>query len=123
MAFEIPGHSLGILAAGQDLSAAQFLFVKVNTVGEIVKCSVSGEGADGVLQNKPVSGQSATVDRDGISKVVAGGGGIAVADLVTPNASGQAILAATGDFVAGRCLVAAGSGQIGTITLKAQGKK
>jgi hypothetical protein len=123
MAYEVAGMKLGVLPAGEDLSAAQFLFVKVNASSQIVKCTVSGESPDGVLQSKVASGQPADVDRNGVSKVVAGPGGITAGNDVTTNASGQAITAASGDFIAGRCILSAASGAFGTVSLTRSGKK
>ena len=115
--FRVQDVQVSVRRGGESFAAAQFLFVKVHTNGTIIKCTVSGEYTDGILQNKPASGQNAEVDRDGVSKIKAGTGGIAVGDLVTPDANACAIVAADEDQAAGRCLVAAAAGAIGTVTL------
>lgn len=64
-------QSITLLAAA-DLSAKQFYGVKVDSNG---KAALAGAGdmCIGVLQNKPESGQAATVAYGGRTKMVAGG--------------------------------------------------
>lgn len=71
MAYEQPLFKPTGLVADADLSAKQFYFVKVTGAGQVGVCSVDGELALGVLQNKPISGGAATVESDGITKMVA----------------------------------------------------
>jgi hypothetical protein len=61
------------ILAGADLSAAKYTFVKLNSSGQVVQCSAAGEGALGILQNNPTSGQAATVCISGQSKIKLGG--------------------------------------------------
>ena len=64
----------GIVAtfeAGADLSGDQFKIVKLDANGNVIRCAATTDLAIGVLQNKPTSGQAATVLIAGISKVVA----------------------------------------------------
>lgn len=106
MAFEIPGFAFSLEAAS-DLSAGQHHFVEVDSSGQIALVNGSGDTVDGVLQNDPdAQGQAGTVINDGISKVVAGAA-VAQGALVMSNASGRAITATSGNFVAGRALEAA----------------
>lgn len=66
------GHATDItLIAGADLSAKQFYAVKLNSSGQVIAAG-AGEAAIGVVQNKPASGQAATVRVAGITKIVAG---------------------------------------------------
>lgn len=65
-------------------------------------------GIVGVLQNKPNSGQAATVGYSGRSKVVAGAA-VTAGRLLTTNSSGRAINATSGQLVFGRALDAAGA--------------
>ncbi|MCL4715471.1 MAG: hypothetical protein KJZ75_11220 [Hyphomonadaceae bacterium] len=58
--------------AGADLSAKQYTAVKQNSSGQVVAAG-AGEKALGILQNKPTSGQAATVAVGGVSKWIAGG--------------------------------------------------
>jgi hypothetical protein len=61
-----------------------------------------------VLQNKPKSGEPATVFDGGISKVVAGGA-ITAGDIITTNGSGRAAVVTSGQMAGGRALTAAGA--------------
>ena len=70
MAYEIPGI-LASFTAGEDLSSAQYLAVKIDSNGNIVKAG-AGERAIGILQDKPKNGQAGSVMLYGISKAVYG---------------------------------------------------
>jgi hypothetical protein len=59
--------------AAADLSAKQYYAVKINSSGNIALCSVAGEMAVGVLQNKPESGQSGQVRPYGVTLGILGG--------------------------------------------------
>lgn len=73
MSFENVVHHSFSRVAGADLSTKQFLAVKLNSSGKAVVAS-AGEFAVGVLQNKPASGQTASIATVGaITKAVAGG--------------------------------------------------
>ena len=91
----VQGHGIDItLIAGADLSAKQFYAVKLDSNGAAV---VAGDGEDavGILQNKPASGQAATVRVVGISKFVAGGA-ISLPNRVASDANGKAKAAVAG---------------------------
>lgn len=122
MSWEKVGATLPGLVAGADLTASQHLFVVVNASG---KAAVAGAGVaiDGVLQNKPDTDQAATVWGCGsVSKVVAGAA-VAAGALVAPNASGQAITAVSGNYIAGRALNAAtGAGQLISVWVNQPGR-
>ncbi len=93
MAFENPHYCPPGLAAGADLSAHQYKFVKLNGTGQVVVCGAAGESAFGVLQDKPnAAGKAACVATLGVSKVVAGAA-VAPGDLVTTDAQGRAVAA------------------------------
>lgn len=95
MAYEIPGRQIS-LAAGADLSGSQYHFVKESTTADdTVILSTVGASAIGVVQNKPTSGQAATVMLDGVSKVVAGGT-VTRGDLIDSDANGAAVTHTTG---------------------------
>lgn len=79
--------------AGADLSAAQFKAVKVTSSGVVL--AGDGEAADGVLQNNPKSGQSATVAYSGLSKFIAGGN-VSIGDFIASDANGKAKTAVKG---------------------------
>ena len=59
------------LEAGADLSAKQYYFVAVDTNGKAVLTGDDGNPV-GVLQNKPTSGQAATVCVYGVTKLYIG---------------------------------------------------
>jgi hypothetical protein len=83
------------LAAGADLSASQYCFVKLNSSGLVVLCG-AGEAAIGILQNDPdASGKAATVAISGVSKIVAGGS-ITRGVRVASDGSGKAKTAVAG---------------------------
>lgn len=71
----------------------------------------------GVLQNNPVQGSAAEVMVTGVTKAIAGGT-IAVGQLVTANASGAFVVAATGNYVVGQALESAATGDITTVLLR-----
>lgn len=92
------------LVAGADLSAGQYLGVKLDGSGNAVLCSVEGEQVYGVLQNDPDTGEEGTVAIAGITKAEAGGV-IAIGDSVVVASDGQFLdandAAGTADIVVG----------------------
>lgn len=100
------------LEAGADLSAGQFKFVLVASDGQVDLVASAGGDADGVLLNDPdAAGKAATVAYAGRVKVVAGGT-VAAGAKVQSDASGDAITAASGDHVLGKCLVGGADGEL-----------
>lgn len=93
---KIPG-----LVAGADLSAKQYLFVKLDGSGDVVIASSQGEQCIGVLQNKPTSGQAAEVVAVGVTKLKTDGTAHAEMGKLTTAADGEADLAESGDHVLG----------------------
>jgi len=106
--------------AGADLSAAQYLFVKLNGSSQVVLAATAGEAALGVLQNAPASGAIARVRVFGVSKIIAGdtiADGALLATVVTTGRAKNAVTGRTdtsdagasndalaGSFVMGRAL-------------------
>lgn len=108
------------LLAGADLSAKQFYFVKPNAgTQDSVVLAAAGDPAIGVLQNKPTSGQGATVASFGISKVVAGGT-IAAWDPIAADAAGKAVKAVGSAVVLGYATEAATAAQLVGVMLLAR---
>lgn len=98
----------GVQAAA-DLSGKQYHFVRLSAANQVNQASeAANSGLVGVLQNKPRSGEFATVAYAGLSKVVAGDA-ITVGDIITTNSSGRAVTVASGQMAAGRALEAAGA--------------
>lgn len=123
MASQNPLDRPGGLAASADLSTKQYLFVKVDGDYTVGVCDTDGEFAIGVLQNEPGSGEAATVECAGISKVVAGEA-ITAGQFVGTDANGKAKVveatntgADTGDWALGVCVQGAGSDEIASVKL------
>ena len=66
-----PSLSLAGVSASEDLSAAQYHFVKVSGDLTVELCDTAGEVSVGVLANKPISGGAATVQSVGQVEVEA----------------------------------------------------
>lgn len=99
------------MIAGADLSAKQWTFVIMNTTDRTVVSATDGQAADGVLINDPTSGAAATVVTHGRVIVEVGTGGLTAGDNVASDANGEAIAAATGDVVVGKCVQGAAAGE------------
>lgn len=97
------------LKASSDLSGNQYHIVYQDAA---LSCDVASNATEsaicGVLQNKPQSGEHATVADGGISKVVAGAA-VTQGDHLTVNGSGRAVTVGSGDMAVGRALEAAGA--------------
>lgn len=107
--------------AGADLSAAQFCGVKLNASGQVVLAG-AGEAAIGILQNKPTSGQIATVCVAGVSFMKAGG--VVAPGFVTTNASGRAATPTTGQYILGSAIeAAAANGEAISVLVNQAGAK
>lgn len=123
MASQNPLDRPGGFSASADLSAKQYYFVKISGDYTVDVCSVDGEFAFGVLQNEPASGQAATVECTGISKVVAGEA-LTAGDLVGTDANGKGKIveasntgADIGDWAIGVCVQGAGADEIASVKL------
>lgn len=92
MSFELNLQTIGVLAAAADLSAKQFYAVKLASTGKYALCDTAGERVSGILQNKPVADEAATVAVAGVTKALAGGV-IAAGDLVSTDANGKVVSA------------------------------
>jgi len=95
--FEVPGFKPGVFEAGADLSLLQFRAVKLNANGDVIQ-STAGDFSLALLQNKPILGESAEVDLDGISKGEAGAAFAANLELMS-DANGRLITATSGNRV------------------------
>lgn len=67
--FEIPGFVLGVLLAGDDLSAKQYRFV-VGTAGDGVGVATGAGWALGVLKNAPKEGAVCEIVTSGVAEVI-----------------------------------------------------
>jgi hypothetical protein len=123
MAYEFSNSAVKVSrVAGEDLSAAQYKFVKLDNADGTVK-AVSGatDRPFGVLQNSPTAGQIAEVTIVGGSKVEAGGSA-SVGQALFSNASALGVTLAFGTtgsaaFVVGTFVENAASGAITTAVI------
>lgn len=98
--------------AGEDLSAAQFHFVTLEADGQVDLADAAGENCIGILLNAPAAaGRAATVAISG-KVMVEAGASVTAGDALQTNAAGEAITAATGDYVMGYALEDGVDGQI-----------
>lgn len=100
--------------ANADLSAGQYFLVKISNSSGTGRVAFAGAGerAIGVLQNKPdAAGKAASVAVGQVVKVSAGGS-ITAGNEVTPDSSGEAVVAGSGDIVFGVALNSAVDGDI-----------
>lgn len=59
--FEVPGHMLPGLVAGEDLTASQYTAVKLTESGTVSAMDAETDKPIGILQNAPDSGEAAEV--------------------------------------------------------------
>ena len=102
--------------AGEDLSAAQFKFVTLESDGQVDLADSAGENAIGVCLVGGAAGAAVTVAISG-KVMVEAGGTIAAGAAVQTDANGDALTAATSDVVLGYALEAGVDGQIIAIEL------
>ena len=112
------------LEAGADLSAKQYYFVAVDTNGKAVLTGDDGNTV-GVLQNKPTSGQAATVCVYGVTKLYIGTeSGLGAGYNVGCDANSAGKVSDTGSFRMGVALQdPTADGDIVSILLQKNGKQ
>jgi hypothetical protein len=97
------------LEANADLSNKQYHFLRYVATE---KCDQASDAANsnlvGVLENKPQSGEFATVAVFGLTKLVAGGA-VTAGAILTTNGSGRAAAVASGQVGVARAISAAGA--------------
>lgn len=98
------------IVAGADLSARQYRAVNISGV-----LSTSATNGFGILQNKPQSGEHATVVVVGVTKFL-GAAAIAAGAFIGYSGTTSGFMAAvtSGGIAAGRVLIACTSGYTGT---------
>jgi hypothetical protein len=100
------------IVAGADLSGCQYTGVKFDgTLGG------TSPDFEGILQNKPKSGEHATVCFEGITKALVGSGGGVAGIKMSVTTSGYFTQALSGGHAVGRCIIAAASGGLATVRL------
>ncbi len=95
--------------AGEDLSAAP-QFIAVNLTDG--KAAANPQAAGGILQNKPKSGEHASLFYAGESEFRAGGT-VTAGMRLTVTASGYFVAPASGGYSVGKAIDACASGSIG----------
>ena len=112
--------------AGADLSAKQYYFVKLSAANTVNVCSAITDIPIGILQNKPGSGEAATVCLFGISKVSADGT-LAAGNLIGTSADSQADAITAGTdttvYTMGQALEAAAAGDTVSMFLNPTGSR
>ena len=101
--------------AGADLSAAQFTYVIMNTVNRTVVAAGNAAAVDGIVINKPASGEAATVVVSGRTLALAGTGGLTAGANVGVDANGAGVVAATSDIIVGKVVESAIAGGYATV--------
>jgi hypothetical protein len=110
-------HNDYTFEAAADLTTHQYKFVELDSAGKVVLCNAAADLPIGVLQNKPNTGEAATVRVSGISKVSADAALATIGTLIGTSADGQADAKIVGtdvtEYVVGRTLTtAANAGEI-----------
>ena len=86
--------------AGEDLSAAQFKFVTLESDGQVDLADTAGENCIGVLLVEGEAARAVTVIMTG-SVMVEAGGTVTNGGPVATDATGRAVDATTGDIIMG----------------------
>lgn len=90
MAIEgLQGYGRWSFVAGANLT--QFTFVKLNSSGQVIPCAAVTDRPIGVVQDAPLSGDTATVCAYGITKIVTGAAALAFGATIGTDASGNAV--------------------------------
>lgn len=71
-----------------DLSGAQYKLIKMNSAGHGIAFAAATDVPLGILQNKPTSGQTATVAMAGVSKMICSAA-VAAGNLIGASADGR----------------------------------
>lgn len=107
-------------AAGADLSAKQFFAVQDDGSGNAIAISADTQVPIGILQNKPTSGKSCSIDFSGVSKAILGGN-VVKGDLLGPTTTGALVKRTLGTdltkYVCARAGAAGSSGDIIPVVL------
>lgn len=123
MAWEVPSFVPGGLTASATLASKQFYWVKVSGDNTVAVCDADGEFAIGIVQNNPAANEGASVEMNGVSKLLFGEAITAGQFVGTDNAGkGKRVEitntgADVGDWALAVCLEGAGSDEYGTVKL------
>lgn len=121
MAVELPLMAVPKFVAGEDLTDAQFKFVKIDSGDSVVLCDSATDIPVGVLQNAPDEGEQCQIMVAGISKVKVGGEGFSEGDEVAlrSDATVEEVNTdndpAAGDTIVGQGYLSGSDGEISSI--------
>lgn len=109
MAYEGPQVKIPGLTASADLSAKQYLFVKMSGEKTVTVCSAATDNPVGVLQNAPTSGAEAEVCFSGVTKII-GTADLNYGDQIGTSSGGHAVAksAGTTDYIVGKVILGNG---------------
>lgn len=108
--------------ANADLDTFQYTILVNSTGVRVNRNFTAGTLSAGVLQNKPKSGEHATVAVRGRSRCFAGGT-ITAGAQITNNLSGTAVVVASGDYAIGTSRSAVASGSLFDLEINHSGYK
>jgi|TARA_Y100000310_G_scaffold163513_1_gene163326 hypothetical protein len=97
------------MVANEDLSSMQYKIVYVDGNNGAKLRAAQGVGVLGVLNNKPQSGEHASVVVAGLTRCVAGGT-VTAGSWITCSASGTGITVSSGEYILGKSITGVASG-------------
>ncbi len=110
------------MVANEDLSTAQYKIVNVDGDNGVKLRVAAGAGSLGVLDNKPKSGEHATVVVMGLTRAFAGAT-VTAGQFVTSTASGTFTNATSGQYIMGKSITGCASGSTFQLLLQHNGFK
>lgn len=125
MAFEGALQAIPGISASADLSAKQFLVMKISGDATVTVCAATTDKPCGVLQDAPVSGAPANVACAGVTKAVAGGT-VAAGDTVGTDTGGKVVAYVEGTdttkYRLGRALTGGAVNEVISVLLELGGR-
>ena len=110
------------MVANEDLSTAQYKLVNVDGDNGVKLRVAAGAPGVGVLDNKPKSGEHATVVVMGLTRAFAGGT-VTAGQFVTSTASGTFTNATSGNYIMGKSITGCASGSTFQLLVQHNGYK
>ena len=107
MAVHGENRSIAVVAGADLRTGAQFKVVGV--AGTIAATNLAGIG---ILQNRPNTGEGASVVYDGHAKAYVGGGAVSAGAALKVTTSGWLVAVASGDGAVAKAVTAAASGTL-----------
>ena len=108
MSYATRGSDLPGIVAGADLTASRQRFCSIDATGRAV-LTAAGARVDAALENNPDIGQAASLQGPGAVVKIEASAAIALGADVASAANGQGVTAVAGNYIAGRCVEAAGA--------------